>query len=317
MPVHLLIIAVSILALWYGANWLVAAATRIARRLGISDLIIGLTVVAIGTSAPEFAVTVSAALRGQAEISAGNVVGSNIFNLGFILGGMAFWRAITTTRKLVLRDGLLLVGVTALIVGFLADDLLRGQSHPYLARWEGGIMLLLLLSWLTYLIYQREAPADEVAAGEFRRRDMVQFLAGMAMIAIGGHYLVSSAIVVATALGISEWVVSVTVVAFGTSAPEMATSFVALLRGQSDISIGNLIGSNVFNLLGVLGLAALLQPLEVDDPGAWLSVLLMLGMVVVVVGMMRTQWRISRREGGVLLLISIAYLLQTVLAGQG
>jgi cation:H+ antiporter len=292
----LLIIAVCIVGLWFGAVWVVESATRIARKIGLSDLVIGLTVVAIGTSAPEFAVTAVAAVEGQADISVGNVVGSNIFNLGFILGGLAAFRAITTNRKLVLRDGSVLIGVTLLLVLFLFD--------LQLARWEGIILLLLLVTYVGYLIWQRDPAEEELTHEPFRWTDVPQLIIGIAVIITSGHFLVEAASALARDFGISEWVIGVTIVAFGTSAPEVATSLVALLRGHSGMSIGNLIGSDIFNLLGVLGLAGVLRPLTIDG-AAQGSVLLLTGMVVLVVIMMRTGWKLSRLEGGVLLLIAV------------
>ena len=292
-----LIIVVCIVALWKGAEWVVESATRVARRLGLSDIVIGLTVVAIGTSAPEFAVTAVAALSGEADISVGNVVGSNIFNLGFILGGLALFRAIRTERKLVMRDGLVLIGATLLLALFLFD--------LQIARWEGVVLMAILVVYVTYLILQREASEEALTSGNFRPRDVPMLLGGLVVIVVAGHYFVDSASDLARLIGLSEWVIGVTIVAFGTSAPEIATSLIALLRGRGGMSVGNLIGSDLFNLLGVLGLAAVLRPMTVD-PSAWGSILLLNGMVILVVIMMRSGWRLSRLEGAIL--VSIALL---------
>lgn len=290
-----LIIAGCILGLWLGAVWVVESATRVARKLGMSDLIIGLTVVAIGTSAPEFAVTAVAALEGQSDISVGNVVGSNIFNLGFILGGLALFRGVSTSRRLVFRDGGMLIGTTALLVAFLSD--------LTMTRWEGIVLMVILVTYIALLIYQRAESEEEIPEGNFRWLDVPMLLAGLAVIVASGHFFVEAASNLARHIGISEWVIGVTIVAIGTSAPEIATSLVALLRGHHGMSAGNLIGSDLFNLLGVLGLAALLQPMTVD-PAARGSVLLLAGMVVLVVVMMRTGWKLSRLEGGLLVLIT-------------
>lgn len=292
----IIIILVSILALWGGAVWVVESASRIAKRLGVSELIIGLTVVAMGTSAPEFAVTVGAALKGQGDISIGNVVGSNIFNLGFILGGVALVRAIKTTRSLVYRDGIVMVAITFLLMFFLRD--------LTMARWEGGILVGLLLVYIGYLIYSREPLEEEIPDGEFHWYEILRLLGGLALVVGGGHFLVESASSLARAFGVSEWVIGVTIVAAGTSAPELVTSLIAILRGRHGISAGNLIGSDIFNLLGVLGVAALLRPMTVDA-GAYSSMFLLSGMVIVVVVMMRTGWKISRGEGALLVGINI------------
>lgn len=296
MAVDLCIIAVSIGGLWGGAVWLVEAAARIAKRFGMSELVIGLTVVALGTSAPEFAVTVGAALKGQCDISVGNVVGSNIFNLGFILGGIALVRAISTTRTLVLRDGGMLIGTALLLLFFLRD--------LTMARWEGIVLMGTLVVYIGLLIFRRQPSEEEVPAGEMRWHDVPRLLAGIGVVVLSGHYLVESASSLARAWGLSDWVIGVTIVAAGTSTPELATSLVAMLRGRHGISAGNLIGSDLFNLLGVLGLAAVLHPMTVDSSG-YGSLVLLLGMVVLVVVMMRTGWRISRAEGALLVLINL------------
>ncbi|MGD9549202.1 MAG: calcium/sodium antiporter [Candidatus Krumholzibacteriia bacterium] len=290
------IIIACIAGLWWGAVQVVDSATRIARRLGVSDLVIGLTVVAIGTSAPEFAVTAVAALKGQSDISVGNVVGSNIFNLGFILGGLALFRGVATSPRLVYRDGGVLIGTTLLLVFFLRD--------LAVTRLEGSILMALLVVYVAVLIVQRADGGEPVPPGRFHRMDVPRFLVGIVVIVGAGHFFVEAAGSLARLMGVSEWVIGVTIVAIGTSAPELATSLVALLRGQHGMSAGNLVGSDLFNLLGVLGLAAVLSPMSVD-PAALSSVTVLAGMVVVVVVMMRTGWKLSRWEGALLVAITL------------
>ena len=243
MFLNWLIVIATVFGLWYGGSWIVSSAARIAQKLGLSELVIGLTVVAIGTSAPEFAVTIVAALEGKADISVGNVVGSNIFNLGFILGGVALVSAIPTTRKLLLRDGSMLIGATVLLLLLLSD--LR------MASWEGGLLLLLLVGYVSYVLYKRD-PEDidskealgELPGGEFRWLDVFKLIVGIALIVTSGHFLVEAASEIARHFGLSEWAIGVTIVAAGTSAPELATSLVGVMRGRHGISIGNLIGSD-------------------------------------------------------------------------
>ena len=298
MFLNVVIIIASIVALAYGATFIVDSAARMARRFGVSELIIGLTIVAVGTSAPEFAVTISAAVSGQADISVSNIVGSNIFNLGFILGGVVAVRAITTTPKIVYRDGGMLIGATLVLLFFMRDLQLQ--------QWEGAVLLALLFAYLLYLYTQRDVDLEEVPDGEFRWRDVPLFALGIAMVVLGGDFLVESATEVARMLGMSDWVIGVTIVAAGTSAPEMATSLVGVLRGHSDISIGNLIGSDLFNLLGVLGLAGVIQsqPMVIDSAGLS-SLMLLSGMVIFVVILMRVGWKLNRWEGVMLILINL------------
>ncbi|HGY55815.1 MAG TPA: sodium:calcium antiporter [Caldithrix abyssi] len=291
-----LILLGSIVALWLGAVWLVEASARIAGRLGISELVIGLTVVAFGTSAPEFAVTISAALKGQTSISVGNVVGSNIFNLGFILGGVALIKAVTTTRKLVRRDGALLLASSGILLVFL--------YNLQINRWEGIILFAMLVAYIILLFVKKEAPEEEIEIGEFHWFEIPRLLIGLAAIVAGGHFLVESATLIARHFGVSEWVIGVTVVAAGTSAPEFATSLVAVVRGKHGISAGNLIGSNIFNLLGVLGLAAMIRPMQIDS-GAYMDVVLLTGVAAVAVLFMRTGWKISRFEAGLLITLNL------------
>ncbi|MBO9362693.1 MAG: sodium:calcium antiporter [Thermoflexus sp.] len=293
---NILIILLCVLVLWGGAVWIVESAARIARRLGMSELVIGLTIVAVGTSSPEFAVTIGAALKGQGDISVGNVIGSNIFNLGFILGGVAVVRAIATSRTMVVRDGGVLIAITMLLLLFLLD--------LYIARWEGMILLALLVLYIASLLYFRE-PIEDTPPGEFRWYEVPRLLIGLALVVGGGHFLVEAAVALARTVGISEWAIGVTIVAAGTSAPEFATSLVAVFRGRHGISAGNLIGSDIFNLLGVLGLAAAIRPITVD-PSVYSSLWVLAGMVVlVVVFLMRTGWVLSRWEGALLVLINL------------
>lgn len=288
----------SIIALWLGAVWVVEAASRIAKKLGISELVIGLTIVAMGTSAPEFAVTLTAALKGQADISVGNIVGSNIFNLGFILGGVAFIRPIITENspKLVYRDGFLLIATAFLLLFFFYDDSLM--------RWESIILISILLAYITILFIKKEKKEDEIPGGTFRWFSIPKLIIGLTLIVAGGHYLVDSASFLAGEMGISEWVIAVTIVAAGTSTPELATSLVAVIKGKYGMSAGNLIGSDLFNLLGVLGLAGLLRPMQIA-PALYTEIIVLTAMVILVVIMMRTGWKVSRLEGGILITINL------------
>jgi len=299
----ILFVGVAVVALWFGADQFVTGASRVARRLGVPGLIVGLTVVAFGTSAPEFAVTLDAALAGQADISVANVVGSNVLNLGFILGGVALVRAFATTQTLVRRDGLLLVASTALLVAVAADGRLDAV--------EGA---LLFGSLVAYLLVLARVGADGVAtaADPFHPPDAARLVVGLALAVGGGHLLVASAVDIARVAGVSEWVIGLTVVAAGTSLPEFATSLAAAQRGKTGLSAGNLVGSCIFNALGVLGLAALVNPLTVSADGvegaAWL-----LGMTALVVVLFYTQAALSRAEGAVLVAVNAAYWVWNLL----
>ncbi len=297
MIIDSLLLILSVLMLWYGAKFLVESASRIAQSLGVSELVIGLTIVAFGTSAPEFAVTIGAALKGLPDISVGNIVGSNIFNLGFILGSVAIVRNIQVSRKLVFRDGMFMIGITFLLLYFFYDLELQ--------RYEGIILFLLLIGYLSFLFIKKEPMEEEEISHEKASiKDTIILPLSIVIIIAGGHFLVESASSIARGLGISEWVIAVTIVAAGTSAPEMATSLAAVLKGKHGISAGNLIGSDIFNIIGVLGLAGILNPLKID-PLAFNSLFMLCGMVILVFFFMRTGWQLSRLEGVILVLIGL------------
>ena len=296
IPLNIFYIVLSLFLLWKGSEWLVESSVRIARRLRVSQLVVGLTVVAFGTSAPEFAVTIGAAVNGQYNISVSNVIGSNIFNLGFILGGVSIIRSIESSKELIRRDGMILIGSTVAIFIFLWD--------LYFTRVEGLILLIGLICYNLFLVLRKEKVDFEVHIARSKLFDGVILLTGIGLVVLGGYFLRVGAVGIARVIGLSEWVIGTTVIAAGTSAPEFATSLMASLKRQHGISAGNLIGSCIYNFLGVLGLAGLLQPMDISV-NARSSTMLMGGLVVLVVIMLRTRQRMSRREGIFLFIVSL------------
>ncbi len=281
-----------------GAAWLVDSAARIAHRFGISDLVIGLTIVAFGTSAPEFAVTIVGAIKGTGDISVGNVIGSNLFNIGVILGVCAIFSTVKTRASLVWRDGLSLLAITVLALYFLWD--------LQLTRVESLALVVLLVVYLGYLLYQKEmAIEEEVSHEPAGIKDVFLFLLGLVFIVCGGHFLVEGAVGLARFFGMAEWVIAMTVVAAGTSIPELVVSLVAIIKKQHGISAGNLIGSNIFNTLGVLGVAGVIRGMQIDSE-ARLSIILLAPLTLLVIVFMRTGWKVSRLEGVCLIGISLA-----------
>ncbi len=278
------------------------SAAEIAHTLHVSDLVIGLTVVAFGTSAPEFAVTISAAFSGQSEISIGNVIGSNIFNLGFILGGTAVIRPISTSPKLFNRDGLYLL-ISTSIIFFMFFGLDGWTPNDAYSKTEGGFLFLMLIGYILYLFLKKE-PVEETHPHSATWLSYIYFIVGLISIVAGGHLMVTHASNVARYLGVSDWIIAVTIVAAGTSAPELATSITAALKGRHGIALGNLIGSDLFNLLGVLGLAGIINPTMIEQE-IYFSVFNLIMMVGLVLLMIRTNWRISRIEGGILVMINL------------
>ncbi len=291
LSIAVLIAAVG--GLWIGARLFVDNAASLARGFGISELVIGLTVVAIGTSLPELVVTVDATLAGAGNVAVGNVVGSNLYNLAFVLGVVVLAGSVAVPRSLARRDGPILFAATALVALVLLD--LR------LARFEATILLLALVAYLLTLARaggeRDEGRPDPPAAVGLRTGLVLCF--GLALVVASGHVLVETAVALARAAGVSEWAIGVTVVAAGTSTPEFAVSLVALSQRRPGLSVGNLLGSNVFNALGVLGIAGLFGPLSVDP-----AALSDLGWLLVVTGFvtvsLRSGHRLSRVEGGLL-----------------
>ncbi len=304
---NIVTVLATFLVIALGAKTVVDAASSLAERFGISELVIGLTVVAFGTSAPEFGVTTMAALEGRSAISVGNIVGSNIFNLGFILGGAALVRAIPTNRDLVWRDGIVLVASTLLVAVLIGHDLT-------LTHLDGWILLGALALYLLFLWKERRNGVDRPrTAGDDppqreRRplpwRETTILLFGLGVIAFASHVLIGSASALARDFGVSEWVIAVTIVAAGTSVPEMATTLAGVVRGHAALSAGNVIGSDILNQLGVLGLAGTLRTMHLE-PAAQASLIALAAMAVLVLVMMRSGWKLSRVEGFLLVVVAI------------
>lgn len=313
VAVDLVVVCVSIVALYLGAGRLVAGAVAVSERLGLSELVIGLTVVAIGTSAPELVVTLDAAVEGQPSIAMGNVVGSNVFNLGLILGGLALVRPVPIPHRVVSRDGLVLLVVGAVTTVFVLD--LR------LGRIEG---LALVGTWVAYVALLVRADANRVTAETEsvplpserpgRResvRSVLQLVGGLVVVVASAHFLVTSAADLARLVGLSEWAIGNTVVAVGTSTPELATAVVATTRGQQDVSAGSLLGSDLTNVTLGLGGAAVLAPLSVTDQAPVGMGLLALTVAVVVV-LAWTDAKLTRPEGAVIAAFALGRWAVTV-----
>jgi cation:H+ antiporter len=300
------VILLTVLGLWIGARLLVDAVVRLARRFGLSDLTIGLTIVAMGTSTPELTVSVDAAFKGLGDIAVANVLGSNVYNLAFILGVISLSRAIPVADSIVRRDGVALLAST-LIGGIVVVDL-------RVTRLEGALLAGSLVAYTAYLLLANQTtPAGTsdrppVKTGiarrvtervTFRGRDAVLLVGGLGLVLLSGEYLVLAASELARGVGISEWVVGGTIVAAGTSTPEFAVSLVAIQRGSLGVSVGNVIGSNVFNITGILGVAAIVRPFAISGTAlgtlAWLA-----GLSVLVVGALWTGRVLSRVEGSLL-----------------
>ena len=287
-----------------GASALVRGASALALRLGVSPLVVGLTVVAFGTSAPELVVSVQAALAGAGGIAVGNVVGSNIANVGLILGIAVLVRPLATDPALIRRDLPVLIVATLLVGGLLLDDRIgAGEGVLLLAG------LVAYLGWNVVTARRQQGDADvlvEVPDGAVWR-DLLFVTGGLVALVFGADLFVDAAVRLAESVGVSNAVIGLTVVAIGTSLPELATTVIAAARGESEIAVGNVVGSNVFNLLGILGASALVRPLEAPGLGAS-DVAVMAAFAVGLVGMLLTGRRLVRPEAAVLLLGYAVYV---------
>jgi len=303
-----LLLLAGLVVLVAGAELLVRGASRLALAVGVPPLIIGLTVVAYGTSAPELSVTVLAALGGRPDIALGNAVGSNFFNLLLILGLAALILPLRVSPELVKRDVPLLI-LSALALWLMALD---GR----IGRLDGAILLSGVILYTTTLIRlgRRETLAAEVEAGIKPVRGSVLLagvlvVAGLALLVLGAKWLVEGATSVARVLGLSELVIGLTIVACGTSLPELATSLLASLRGERDLAIGNVVGSSIFNILMILGTAGLFKGVTVAPAALHFDIPVMAAVCVLCLPVFSTFGEINRLEGLVFVLYYIAYVV--------
>ncbi len=305
-----ILFVIALAALVKGADWFVSGASSLARRLGTSQLVIGLTVVSLGTSAPELAVSIFASLNGSGSIALGNVVGSNIFNLGFILAMCAIAVPLKVEKKVLYRDTFFLIGSSVVLLAMIAWDL-------ELARWEGLLLLsglVIYLSWLALKSPKELISPDDGDDQEeiMNRQKTFFFLAiGLASLLLGSRLVVDIASHVATELGVTEWLIGVTIVAVGTSLPEVLTAATSIIKKKVDLGIGSLIGSDIFNIVGVLGITAIVKPFTTEQI-AVNQLIFLIGAIVLMAVFLRTGWVLSRREGFALFGIALARYLTEI-----
>jgi len=304
-----------------GADILVRGATHLAAAFGVSPLVIGLTIVAIGTASPEIAVSLKAAAVGQGDLTLGNVLGSNIFNILFILGITSMVAPIVIAEQLIRKDAPIMLGVS-LVTFVLAQD---GK----LSSVDGLILTIGLIAYTIFAMKQSRKESMSVQAEyaqEFApkvpyttRNIVIHILfivVGLGLLVLGSNWLVESASQIAKSLGVSELVIGLTIVAIGTSLPEVATSVMAVLKKESDIAVGNAVGSNIFNLLGVLGIGAFFSPagITVSEQVLGFDFLVMIFVALVTLPIFYIDNRISRMEGGLLLVYYSLYIGYIILA---
>ena len=305
MP-DLAVLISGIVVLYFGAVWLVRGASRLASSLGVSPIVIGLTVVSLGTSAPELVVCLVAALQGNPGLAIGNVMGSNLANIGLILGLTSLIHPLEVKHRVVWREMPVMLLITFAIYPIAFDRVL--------SRMDGFMLLLVLLAYLVWVfrsghpdeIKSSHGPRDSMATSEeaaslLNPKDIGHVALGSAFLVLGGYCIVKGAVEVASALGISEVIIGLTVVAIGTSLPELATSLVAAMRQEVDIAVGNIIGSNIFNLTAIFGTTAIVRPIMIPETVLSRELAGVVFMSLLLLPILRNGWQIKRWEGALLL----------------
>lgn len=290
-----------------GADFFVDGSSSIAKLMKIPAVIIGLTIVSIGTSLPEAAVSISASLKGSYDLSIANVVGSNIFNLLVVVGASAVICPFLIDQMIMKRDFPLCIGVTVILAIMLRDSVL--------SLGESIVLFVLFIAYIILLVASALKNREE-ASGDYKvlspLKSILFIIVGMAAIIAGGQLTVNSATFFAEALGMSELLIGLTIVAVGTSLPELVTSVVAAKKGESEIALGNVVGSNIFNILFILGMSGIVHPLSCDI-GAFIDTILLIGVCLIMYYVCITEKKATRREGYVCIAIYIIYVIYAVL----
>ena len=317
----ILLFVAGLIFLIVGAEALVRGSSRLAAVFAISPLVIGLTVVAFGTSSPELAVSIKAALSDQASIAVGNVIGSNIFNVLFILGLSALIVPLVVSHQLVRLDVPLMIALSVIVLVFALDN--------NFSRTEGLMLVAGLAIYIWFLIYQSRRPESAELKDEYARgpgiegrdnnrwfKNIALVIVGLALLVLGSRWLVDSSVSFAQYLGVSELIIGLTIVAVGTSLPEVVTSVIAAIRGERDIAVGNVVGSNIFNIMGVLGFASIVAPagIKVSAAVTRFDIPVMIAVAFACLPIFFTGGVISRKEGVLLLGYYVAYTLYLALA---
>lgn len=300
------LLVLSLFALYIGADWLVKGSTEIALKANISHLVIGLTIVAFGTSAPELVVSINASLTGQGDIAIGNIVGSNIFNIAVILGISSVIHPLQAKRQLTRIDIPLLILATIVLTVLFWNGTLN--------RLEGSIFLIGIILYTIFSLYYSRKHEEKVekSIGELEKqpepwyKDILYLGGGLAILIFGSHLLINNAVSIAQELGVSEAVISLTIVAVGTGLPELTTSLVAALKKNTDIAIGNIVGSNLFNILAIAGTSSVIHPIVAKNIN-YIDLLVMLGLTLLLLPVVKSGQKISRAEGWVLIVIYLCY----------
>ena len=311
MTIQILILLAGLLLILLGANYLVDGSSSIAKRFGISEFVIGLTIVGIGTSTPEMVVSFLSSFQGKADMAIGNIVGSNIFNTVTILGVTALIAPLTITRSNLRKDIPLNIGVTALLILLGMNLTIFGYGEDKLSRVD-GIILLAIFAWYLYSSFKSDT-TDKDDEGEIKVLNatvsVLMIVGGLAGLIIGGKLFVNSATELARMFGVSDKFIAITVMAAGTSMPELATCVVAALKGRGQLALGNILGSNISNILLILGGAALINPLSFTGMTTVdLGTILLSSVFILLSAFLFKKKELDRAEGTILLLIEACYM---------
>jgi len=311
-PLAVVLLIVGFAILIKGADFLVKGASSIAKSFGVSSLVIGLTVVAFGTSAPELAVNIISAIKGNASFTLGNVIGSNTFNILAILSISALIRPLVVQKSTIWKE--IPFSLLAIVLVFLMgnDRLIDGQSYEILSKIDGFVLLSFFIIFLYYIVAlakTTETQTDDIPIVYSRWLSAGLMLFGLGMLVGGAQLIIESATTIARAFGASDFLIGLTILAAGTSLPELATSAVAAYRGRSDIAVGNVIGSNIFNIFWILGLTATIFPIPLPA-GAGIDIGVTVAATLALFGFMfiGNRHKLDRWQGGVMLASFIAYL---------
>lgn len=321
-----ILLVVGFILLIKGADIFVSGASAISKKMGIPSVIVGLTIVSLGTSAPELAVSVISAIKGNNEIAVGNVIGSNLFNTLMVLGVTTIIMALTIKKSLVKRDFTINILVTTLLLFLTFNGFIFGKDN-YISRLDGIVLLIGCISYITYLIWSvkksnklSEEKSDEIAVeGTIEisiPKSLFKLVIGVAGIVIGGQVVVDSASAIATSLGMSDKLVGLTIVAIGTSLPELVTSAVAAIKGEEDIALGNILGSNIFNILLIIGASSAISPILVSSNLIFDFVFLIAVTILIAIMIFASKKEekiFGKKEGIILVILYIIYMIYIIM----
>ncbi|MDH3385733.1 MAG: calcium/sodium antiporter [Nitrosopumilus sp.] len=304
---NFLLVGGGLTMLYFGAEWLVKGSIAISNKLGVSQLVIGLTVVAFGTSTPELAVSISSAMQGLPDVALGNVVGSNIANIGLILGISAIISSIVVSKSAIRKEVPIMIGISFLLLAIILDGKIDFLDGTLL------VIGIIVFTWYSYRSSKKDTDIEEIQSSQVLQKNLfsksiISIIAGLLLLTVGSFLTVDNAVIIGTNFGISELFMGLTIVAIGTSLPELITSVVAARKGHTDLVVGNIVGSNIFNILAILGISSLISSITVNEQ-ILIDVGIMLAFSLVLIPIMRSGFVISRKKGIFLVIGFIGYVI--------